>query len=101
MIQDSSEELVSERYAVHAIPIDETNGCIELSILEANKKRRVLETHNLELNRNDSEVEKLHGRPQHEVGLERRQVYVPELLSQCSLASSFGNGHKGKETRQT
>jgi hypothetical protein len=27
VIQDSSEELVSERYAVHAIPMHETNGC--------------------------------------------------------------------------
>lgn len=92
---------MSERYAVHAIPIDETNGCIKIINTRSTRKIGVLETHNLELDRNDSEVENLDCRPQDKVGLERWQVYVPELLSQRSLASSFGNGHKSKETRQT
>jgi hypothetical protein len=60
-----------------------------------------LKAHNLELNGNDSEVEDLYCRPKYEVGLQRRQVNIPELLGQGSLASSFRNGHKGKEARET
>lgn len=55
----------------------------------------------MKLDGNDPEVEDLHRRPEHKVGLESRQVYVPELVCQCPLSSSFGNCHKGEEASQT
>jgi hypothetical protein len=36
--QDASVEFVSERYAVHAIPIDETKGCFGVSVLGTAKR---------------------------------------------------------------
>lgn len=69
----SSAELVSERYAVQAIPTDETNGCQKVNMED---HRKEWPAYNLELNWNNTEVENLHSRPQHVIGLESRQIHV-------------------------
>lgn len=57
--------------------------------------------YNLKLDGNDPEVEDLYRRPEHKVGLESGQVYVPELLCQRPLSSSFRNCHIGEKASQT
>ena len=56
--------------------------------------------HNLELEGNDSEVEDLYSRPEHEVGLESREIYVLELPCNRSLSTTLCNSHERKETCQ-
>jgi len=63
--------------------------------------KRTWETHNLELDGNDTEVENLHCRPEHKVGLQGRQVDITELVCQCSSTTTLGNRHVGEEARQT
>lgn len=58
-------------------------------------------THNLELDRYDTEVQDLNCGPQDKVGLEGWQINVLELASQCSPSSALGDRHEGKEARQT
>jgi hypothetical protein len=67
----SSEEFVSERYAVQKIPMVETNGCskhVSMDIQKSSAGNQ--EAYNLKLNRYHTEVEHLHQWPDNEVGLE-------------------------------
>lgn len=90
---------MSERYAVHAIPIVETKGWLGRSVSVRSPAKK--KTYNLELNRNNAEVEDLHCRPKHEIGLEGWQVNIPELLGQCPSATTLGDCHVAEETRET
>jgi hypothetical protein len=58
-------------------------------------------TDDLELDGDHPEIEDLNSGPQDKVGLESRQIHVPELLCQCSLSSSLGDRHVGEEAGQT
>lgn len=58
-------------------------------------------THNLILNRHDSEVDDLHRRPDHPVGLQRRDVDILELALYGALATTLSDGHEGEETGKT
>ncbi len=46
-------------------------------------------THQLELQRRDSEVEKLDGGPYDEIGLESREVNIAQLAGNGPLSTSF------------
>jgi hypothetical protein len=58
-------------------------------------------THNLELQRHDAEVENLHGRPDHVIRLQRRNVHFLELASNGATAAALGDGHEEEEERET
>ena len=58
---------------------------------------RSTKTHDLELDRDDSEVQKLHRRPNHEVGLQGGQIHVLKLSGYGTFSSPFGNRHKGEK----
>src|SRR5688572_26303465 len=58
-------------------------------------------THKLELNRHETEVDDLHRRPHNEVGLERRDVHVPELVGDRPTATSLCNRHDCEECTHT
>ena len=57
-------------------------------------------THDLELERNHSEVENLYRGPKHEVCLESRKIYVLELPRNSSLSTTLRNSHEREETCQ-
>lgn len=83
--------------------MQETNGYNDTDISTDFESGRVISkgAYNLELDRNDPEVEYLHRRPQHKVGLQGRQIDVTELLRQCPLSTSLGNRHISEEARET
>jgi hypothetical protein len=58
-------------------------------------------TYNLVLDRHDPEVDELDRRPNHVIGLERRNVNVLELALHGALSTTFGNRHECEESRQT
>jgi hypothetical protein len=53
------------------------------------KPRICADTHQLELQRRDSEVEQLDGGPYEEIGLERRKVNIAQLASNRPLSASL------------
>lgn len=58
-------------------------------------------TYNLELNREETEVDNLHCRPNQVVCFECGNIDVLELAGNSALTTALGNGHKGKEASQT
>ena len=78
----------------------ETNGYVTVSY-PSRFNFRVELTHDLELNGHHAEVEDLHRRPEHKVGLERGQVDVLELAVKRTFTAAFGNGHEGKKAHET
>lgn len=76
----------------------ETKGCASVSKQRGKGKRGA---YNLELNRHDPEVDDLHGRPDQEVGLQRRDVDILELALHCALSAALGDGHVCEEGCQT
>jgi hypothetical protein len=63
--------------------------------------RLMLNTHNLELNGHDAEVDQLHRGPYDEVRLERRHVDVLELASDSAPTTALADGHECEEAAQT
>lgn len=59
------------------------------------------ETHKLELDGHQTEVDNLHSRPDGIVGLERWDIHVPELVVDGPLATTLGNGHGSVEAHET
>lgn len=57
-------------------------------------------TDNLKLKWDDPEIEDLHGGPEHEIRLQRRQVDFLKFAGHCSSPATFGNGHKCEEASQ-
>ena len=60
-----------------------------------------LDTYQLELNRHQAEVDDLDSGPDHKVGLQRRDIHVPQLVVDGSSATTLCNGHHGKEACNT
>jgi hypothetical protein len=58
-------------------------------------------TYDLELDRDDPEVQHLHHRPEHIVCLQSWQVDVLELMGNGSLPTTLGDGHERKEAGET
>lgn len=83
----------------------ETNGCQRSVLAPKNRdtetERKRESTYNLELDGNNPEIEDLHRRPQHKVGLQSREVDISEFLRQRPLSAALSNGHVSKEARQT
>lgn len=59
------------------------------------------ETHELELDGHQAEVDDLDGRPDGIVGLECRHVHVPELVVDGPFATALGDGHGCVEAHET
>lgn len=81
------------------MPTDDTKGYAECQL--ERKQQEYSRTHNLELDRNHSEVQDLDSRPEYIVGPERGQIHVLEFASQRPPTATLSNGHKGEEARQT
>lgn len=78
----------------------DTKGC-DRSAISAHNSVDFGKTHNLELNRDNSEVQNLNCRPNEKVGLQGWDVYVLEFASQGPSTTTFRDGHERKETHQT
>lgn len=59
------------------------------------------ETYNLELDRDNTEVEHLNRGPNEEVRLERRHVNVLELADDCAPSTALCDCHECEETTET
>lgn len=78
------------------MPTEDTNGLNAVSDIVEWVNR---DTNNLKLQRNDAEVHKLYGRPEHEIRFQGREIYILELPHHCSPSPSFGDRHECEETR--
>jgi hypothetical protein len=58
---------------------------------------QIASTYNLELQRNDSEVEDLYRRPEHEIRLQCWQVHILKLPRHGSSSAAFGDCHECEE----
>jgi hypothetical protein len=58
-------------------------------------------TYQLELHRHQTKVDNLNGWPHNEVGLESRNIHIPQLVRDCPSTTTLSDSHGGEEDTDT